>query len=259
MKIAVVSGGFDPIHSGHIAYLKAASLIGDKLVVALNSDSWLQEKKGKAFMPFPERKIILENLNMVDHVIDFEDDEHGSCCLGLEKIKSIYSKDTIIFCNGGDRNDTNIPERNVDGISFEFNVGGNKKANSSSSILKNWQYESEDRVWGKFHSLFRDKRLNVKELIIFPEQGMSFQRHFHRNEIWFVSRGSCIVKYSSGDPEDAEEVSLNTESSFHVKQGDWHQIINRSSEPCHIIEIQYGDKTSEEDIERLAYYKPNQT
>ena len=62
MKIVVVSGGFDPIHSGHIAYFRAARAHADKLVVALNSDAWLENKKGKAFMSFDERKIIIENL-----------------------------------------------------------------------------------------------------------------------------------------------------------------------------------------------------
>jgi len=73
MRIVVVSGGFDPIHSGHIAYFKAARSHGDKLVIALNSDAWLENKKGKAFIPFDERKIVIENLTFVDEVIDFEE------------------------------------------------------------------------------------------------------------------------------------------------------------------------------------------
>jgi len=66
MKISVVSGGFDPLHSGHISYLKEAKVYGEKLIVALNSDDWLVEKKGKFFLPFAERKIILESLKFVD-------------------------------------------------------------------------------------------------------------------------------------------------------------------------------------------------
>ena len=83
MRIVVVSGGFDPIHSGHIAYFKAARSHGDKLVIALNSDEWLIKKKGKEFMPFEERKVILENINCVDKVIGFEDDDLGSCINAL--------------------------------------------------------------------------------------------------------------------------------------------------------------------------------
>ena len=62
MKISVVSGGFDPLHSGHISYIKSAKKHGEYLIIALNSDEWLVNKKGKAFMPFEERKSVLENL-----------------------------------------------------------------------------------------------------------------------------------------------------------------------------------------------------
>ena len=135
MRIVVVSGGFDPIHSGHIAYFKAARSHGDKLVIALNSDAWLENKKGKAFMPFDERKIVIENLTFVDEVIDFEDDDHGSCIKGLEKVKSMYPNEEIIFANGGDRGESNILELGVEGIEFMFEVGGKNKVNSSSEII----------------------------------------------------------------------------------------------------------------------------
>ena len=71
MNIVIVSGGFDPVHSGHIAYFKAAKKLGDRLIVALNSDEWLINKKQKFFMPFLEREIIIKNLYMIDDVIDF--------------------------------------------------------------------------------------------------------------------------------------------------------------------------------------------
>ena len=130
MKIVVVSGGFDPIHSGHIAYFKSAKKLGDKLIVALNSDKWLINKKGKFFMPFEERSIIIKNLAMVDEVIDFEDDEFGSASHALIKIKESYPNDEIIFCNGGDRTKENIPEMHIEDINFEFGVGGEDKKNS---------------------------------------------------------------------------------------------------------------------------------
>ena len=110
MKIAVVSGGFDPIHSGHISYLKSAKEIADYLIVALNSDEWLINKKKKVFMPIDERKNILINIECVDEVMTFDDDAAGSCINALEKIKQKYPNETIIFCNGGDRTKKNIPE-----------------------------------------------------------------------------------------------------------------------------------------------------
>jgi mannose-6-phosphate isomerase-like protein (cupin superfamily) len=191
---------------------------------------------------------------MVDEVIGFEDDEKGSCCDALEKVKLNYPEDEIIFCNGGDRGAENIPEMNVKGVSFKFGVGGEQKINSSSIILREWQHESEERVWGKFYNLFQDHRLKLKELVVQPNQGMSFQRHHQRSEIWFVSRGSCIVRHSLEGPENVNKTNLSTEDVFHIKQGEWHQLINPFEESCHIIEIQYGELTSEEDIERLFYY-----
>ena len=254
MNIVVVSGGFDPVHSGHIAYFKSAKKLGHKLVIALNSDEWLVRKKNKFFMPFKERKIILENLSMVDEVVDFEDDSLGSVCLGLEKIKKQYPEDNIIFCNGGDRNKENIPEMSVEGIEFKFGVGGEDKKNSSSWILKDYKYSSEKRVWGTFYNLFEEVSVKVKELVVEPKKGMSFQRHFHRNEIWFISKGACLVNYSEEEAENYDEISLKNESVFQVPKKAWHQIINPYEAPCHIIEIQYGEKTDENDIERLRYY-----
>ena len=257
MKIVVVSGGFDPIHSGHIEYFKAAKLLGDKLIVAVNSDQWLIAKKGKFFMPFNERSNIISNLKVVDQAIDFEDDENGSCALGLEKIKNEHPDDEIIFCNGGDRNEGNIHEMKVKNITFEFGVGGNNKMNSSSEILKDWNFDSEERVWGKFYNLYADNALKLKELIVAPGKGMSFQRHFKRNEVWFVSKGACEVNFSESSPEISTLIKLSTEQVFHVKIGNWHQIINPFDDPCHIIEIQYGDETNEDDIERFSYYEGN--
>jgi cytidyltransferase-like protein len=257
MKIIIVSGGFDPIHSGHIAYFKAARKLGDKLVVALNSDAWLINKKGRFFMPFKERKTIVENLSSVDSVIDFQDDDIGSAINALVKIKEIYPDDEIAFANGGDRNIENIPEMTVSGIEFLFSVGGDDKKNSSSWILKKWQYYQEDRLWGEFYNLFEEEQVKVKELIVHPGKGMSFQRHFKRNEIWMISKGSCIVNYSKDHPDNKQSIQLDKFDHYLVPLGQWHQITNPYAEVCHIIEIQYGEACIEEDIERTEYYSPN--
>ncbi len=255
MKVVVVSGGFDPIHSGHISYFTEAKKLGDKLIVALNSDDWLIKKKGKFFMNFNERKSIVENLRMVDEVISFEDDKDGSCSHALEKTKRRYPNSKIIFANGGDRKIDNIPEMNTDGIEFVFSVGGDLKKNSSSNILKEYLYNSEERIWGKFYNLFKDDFVKVKELIISPNKGISFQKHFLRSEIWFVTKGSCVVNYSEFDSEDTEEVKLSCNQTMFIKKEAWHQIINPYDDPCHILEIQYGEQTIEDDIERLRYYE----
>lgn len=256
MKIVIVSGGFDPIHSGHIAYFKAAKELGDKLVVALNSDEWLIKKKGKFFMPFEERKVIIQNLTSVDYVMDFQDDELGSAKNALTKVKDIYPNDKIIFANGGDRNQGNIPEMSVENVEFKFSVGGDDKKNSSSWILKKWQYYFEERIWGSFYNLFEEDQVKVKELIVDPGKGMSFQKHFKRSEIWMVSKGSCVVNYSKDDPDIKKNIQLNMFDHYLVPVGDWHQITNPFDEPCHLIEIQYGEACVEDDIERTEYYSP---
>ena len=252
MKIVVVSGGFDPIHSGHIEYFKSAKEHGDKLIVALNSDKWLERKKGKFFMPFSERYSIVSSIYYIDEVIDFDDDHLGSCINALEKIKKLYPDDEIYFANGGDRNNQNIPEMSVKGINFLFSVGGDNKKNSSSWILNKWQYYFEERKWGSFFNLFQTKNIKVKELIIGPGKEISFQRHFKRNEIWLVSDGFCYVSYAKkNDLEQITKIKLNKFDHYIVSKKDWHQIINTSEKPVHIIEIQYGDECSEDDIERI--------
>ena len=86
---------------------------------------------------------------------------------------------------------------------------------------------------------------------------MSFQRHFKRNEIWMVSKGSCLVNYSDGDPNKKMSIELKKHDHYLVPLGKWHQITNPYKDPCHLIEIQYGENCTEEDIERLEYFKPN--
>jgi len=255
MKIVIVSGGFDPLHSGHIAYFKSAKKLGDKLIVALNSDKWLKNKKSKFFMPFNERKLIIENISCVDLVIDFEDDELGSATNALKKIKEMHPNDHIVFANGGDRNKENIPEMQVKGIEFIFGVGGDDKKNSSSWILKEWKYYHEERVWGSFYNLFEKDNIKVKELIIKPSKGTSFQKHLKRSEIWLVSEGACVIHYSKDLPDNKKKIKLEKFDHYLVPVGEWHQITNPFKNNCHIIEIQYGEKCIEEDIQITEMYK----
>jgi len=251
MKLIVVSGGFDPIHSGHIAYFKSAKSYGDKLIVALNSDAWLEKKKSKFFMPFDERKAIVESIKFVDQVVGFKDDTKGSCINALEEIKKLHPNDDIYFANGGDRDKKNIPEMSVSDINFIFSVGGDDKKNSSSWILNKWQYYFEERQWGYFFNLFETNNVKVKELIVEPGKSMSFQRHFKRNEIWLVSQGSCMVSYTEKKTiDEKKEIQLNKFDHYLVPIKHWHQISNPFKVKAHIIEIQYGENCLEDDIER---------
>jgi cytidyltransferase-like protein len=252
-KIAVASGGFDPLHSGHISYLESASLYGDELWVCLNSDEWLKAKKGKAFMPFEERKAVLQAMACVHKVIDF-DDKDGSCKKGLLKIADLNPGANIIFCNGGDRIISNIPEADIDSVQLVFGVGGADKKNSSSTILKDWSSNLVERVWGDYSVLFNRRGLKVKELCINPDNGMSFQRHFGRKEIWFVYDGACKVYLQEKNTDIVNSWILKKGDMLEVPKEAWHQITNPFKKICKIIEIQYGSKAHEDDIERKFFY-----
>lgn len=139
IKIVLATGGFDPVHSGHIHYLNEAKKLGNILYVGLNSDGWLTRKKGKPFMNWEERAIILSNLKCVDYVIPFEDFD-GTAKDAIKMVRRLHSLDKIIFVNGGDRTRENIPEMDIidENLEFVFGVGGDVKQNSSSWILKSW-------------------------------------------------------------------------------------------------------------------------
>ena len=138
--IILVSGGFDPIHSGHIKLINEANKFGD-VVVLLNSDAWLKNKKGKAFMPLSERKIIMQNIKGVIDVIEFDDSDQ-TCIDGIKIAKSRFKNNLIKFANGGDRNNDTTPEKEFcknNNIETLFGIGGINKSNSSSWILSKWK------------------------------------------------------------------------------------------------------------------------
>ena len=138
-KVSLVTGGFDPIHSGHISYFKRAKDLSNYLVVGLNGDPWLKRKKGQYFQCWTERADILRHLDMVDAVISWEDND-DSACGAISKCLEIADK--VIFCNGGDRGKENTPEVMGYGenhrVDFQYGVGGTDKLNSSSWILHNY-------------------------------------------------------------------------------------------------------------------------
>jgi cytidyltransferase-like protein len=141
-KIVLITGGFDPLHSGHISYIRAARALGDVLIVGVNSDAWLERKKGKAFLPSEERMAIMGELRSIDVLISF-DDSDGTAVDAIKRVLEIYPKDEVIFANGGDRTLDNIPEMSVesDRLTFVFGVGGEDKKNSSSWILAKYKEE----------------------------------------------------------------------------------------------------------------------
>ena len=250
MKIVIVTGGFDPIHSGHIALLKEAKNLGHALAVGLNSDEWLRRKKGHEFMPWSERSAIIENLKMVDIVFSF-DDSDGSAIDAIKRVKEVYPDDELIFANGGDRTKDNIPEMVFEDVEFVFGVGGEDKKNSSSWILEEWKSPKTARPWGYYKVLHQvGKEVKLKELTVEPGKSLSMQKHKQRAEFWFVSEGEATV-YTLNRKTDSELVGKFTQFDHTwIANNEWHQLVNETSEPLRIIEIQYGSDCSEEDIER---------
>ena len=249
MKIVLCTGGYDPLHSGHIAYFKAARELGDKLIVGVNSDDWLVRKKGRPFMPWSERATIVASMHDVDRVINFNDTD-GTAIDAIRKVKEIFPNHQIIFANGGDRTKDNIPEMVFDDVEFAFGVGGEHKANSSSWILEEWKSPKTKRPWGYYRVLHDVAGVKVKELTVEPGQSLSMQRHEHRSEYWLVSEGRCIVNSMMPNGYTLPSTELSTHKSYQIAQGDWHQLTNPFDKPCRIVEIQYGTACDESDIER---------
>lgn len=137
MKVIAVSGGFDPLHIGHVEMMKEARALGDRLVAIVNNDNWLKKKKGFVFMGEQERKSLVEAIRYVDEVVltgHPENPEDISVCAELEKIKP------DIFANGGDRKPDGDPVPEVAlcerlGIAMVYNVGHSGKIQSSSWLV----------------------------------------------------------------------------------------------------------------------------
>ena len=257
--VVLVTGGFDPLHSGHIAYFEAAKLLGDELWVGLNSDSWLANKKGRSFMPIAERASIVKNLRMVDRVITDFDDSDGSASGAIHKAYTLGAEH-IVFANGGDRGTGNTPEqhdfRHTPNIEFVFGIGGEDKKNSSSWILKEWQAPKTEREWGHYRELYSGDGFAVKELVINPHSKLSMQCHSHRSETWNLVSGNAYVltSRSNTDPFDgASRQKLTPPNPVDIPVGVWHQGCNDSDYPAHIIEVWKGpsELLSESDIERF--------
>ena len=130
-KIVAVSGGFDPIHIGHIRMIQAAAQFGDVIIIA-NSDDWLFRKKGFVFMEYARRAEILDAINGVV-LVDSVDDSDDTVCEAIQRLQPDY------FANGGDRGRSNTPEQQVCkdlGVKMLWSIGGDEKLQSSSDLTK---------------------------------------------------------------------------------------------------------------------------
>ena len=246
-KIVAVSGGFDPIHIGHIRLFKAAKKLGDKLVVILNNDNWLRKKKGFVFMPQKERKELLEALKVVDEVVLTKHPKNPkdmSVSKELEKIRP------HIFANGGDRTKKNIPEVAICkkiNCKMVFNVGGGK-IQSSSWLLAKYANNLQSRTyrpWGYYIMVEEGENFKVKKVVVKPKKKLSLQLHRKRAEHWVVLKGKATIKLNN------KTFNLKPYQSIDIPKDAKHRLENKGKKPLEIIEIQSGDYLKEDDIVRF--------
>ncbi len=243
-----VSGGFDPIHVGHLRMLKRARALGDKLVVILNNDNWLLNKKGYVFMPERERAEILLSFPFVDKVYITKhkrEDRDMSVC------KALVALHPAIFANGGDRKGKkDIPEASVCeelGIKMAFNVGGGKVQSSSWMIRGVSRPISKTvRPWGEYYGWDRGAGWNLKTVYIKPGKRLSLQYHYHREEYWLLVEGDATATIH--EKSGVREVALKKGEVFRVDKKQIHRLASKRGGV--VAEIAHG-KFSEEDIVRL--------
>ncbi len=248
--IVAVSGGFDPIHIGHIRLFEAAKKLGDKLIVILNNDNWLRKKKGFIFMPQRERKELFESMRWVDKVIltgHKPNTKDMSVCRELKRIRP------DIFAQGGDRNVKNIPPCEVRlqkelGYKVVENVGRGGKIQSSSWLLAKCADKLQSkfyRPWGYFIVIEEGKNFKVKKVVVEPKGKLSLQFHKQRSEHWVVLKGRARVEL------DDKIFCLGPNQSIDIPIKSKHRLENPSSKPLEIIEIQSGGYLGEDDIIRI--------
>ena len=247
MAKVLVSGGFDPVHSGHIQMIREASNHGD-VVVLLNSDAWLTRKKGKPFLKFEERFEIMLGIKNVFTVVGM-DDADGTACDGIKKARAMFTGEKMYFANGGDRKFNTTPSHEQSlckdlGIECLWGIGGDYKKNSSSIILSDWHQQKEQRPWGEFATHLSGKGYKVKTLVVNPNQRLSLQSHKHRNEFWVVAEGSAYVEVGNS------VATLTVGNSVYIEAGEKHRVGCVGSVPCTILELQYGEMCVESDIIR---------
>lgn len=254
MEVVVLSGGFDPVHDGHIALFEAAARKYDYVIVGLNSDDWLSRKKGKPFMPYSVREKVLKSIKWIDEVWNFDDSDDSACDL-LET--AAFSFGNLTFGNGGDRSNENYPEYSFcleQDIAIDDTLGGSSKLNSSSDFLNEWRIETCSRDWGEWKVLNNyNSTTKVKELVVRPGKSLSWQKHQFRSEVWFVREGTATVYYSAdAEGNDVLKASISKHQTLKIYTDRWHQLVNETNEDLSVIEIQFGTKCLESDIVRAS-------
>lgn len=233
--VVAVSGGFDPLHIGHVRMFEEAKKLGDKLVVILNNDNWLLKKKGYAFMPENERAELIKTIGVVDDVLvtshgpEFED---RSVCAELEKLRP------DIFVNGGDRTFDNIPEVPLCekiGCKMVFGIGKGGKVQSSSWLTDKVARKKVivKKPWGEFENFEKEATWNLKTITVDAGQRLSLQSHKNRDEMWMLVEGKATA--TVGD----EKIKMKLGDIVTIKRRQKHRL--ESGCGAKIVEVGIGD------------------
>ncbi len=240
IESVVVSGGFDPLHVGHVKMFQEAAKLASKLIVIVNNDDFLMLKKGYVFMPIDERMEIIKNISVVDKVVKAIDTDLTVC----QTLNLLAKEENIIvFANGGDRQrEKDISETTVcrdNQIEMKFNIGGGKIQSSSSLVST-----TVEKPWGSYKTFEKDKDYLLKIITVNPGENLSLQSHQHRSEQWLIISGIATVEC------DGKISHLNRNESIVIPQCSKHRLSNKNKEPLQVLETQYGDILSESDIIR---------
>jgi cytidyltransferase-like protein len=252
--IVIVSGGFDPVHKGHMALFNAAAKHG-KVHVLLNSDDWLTRKKGAPLLSFQTREEVLRNMASV-HVIHSVDDRDETVLSGLLELRKKYPNTKIFFANGGDRRIDSVPEmwlcKDLE-IHLLWNVGGDK-IDSSSKLLNQYMDSAHStknithRNWGDYEIIGSGEGWLAKILTIEPGKSISLQKHTHRSEEWLILKGyGCYT----GNEQDCYTIRVYPGLKISIPKLTWHWVKNTEKiMSLQILEAWFGEKLEESDIER---------
>lgn len=249
VRTVAVSGGFDPVHVGHVRMFKKARALGDRLIVILNNDHWLRAKKGYVFMPEKERAELLRALPFVDDVYVTTHKKNPSDMSVSDALGKVRPG---IFANGGDRKGVHdIPETAVCrklGIKMVFNIGG-RKVQSSSWMIKGATRPvmRTVRPWGEYFGWDKGKAWNLKTIYIKPGKRLSLQYHHHRAECWLLVDGDAAATVHT-DAGKEVKVALKKGETFFVRKGQVHRL--ESKRGGVVVEVAYG-VFDENDIVRL--------